>query len=88
MATGRPVITTNAPGCRQTVEDGVNGFLVEPKSVAAVAEAMRRFIVQPALIARMVDASLAKVRDEFDVRRVNQAIQAIIYGGDFGRARV
>jgi glycosyltransferase involved in cell wall biosynthesis len=88
MATGRPVITTDAPGCRQTVEDGVNGFLVEPKSVVAVAEAMRRFIVQPALTARMVDASLAKVRDEFDVRRVNQVIQATIYGGDFGRASV
>lgn len=79
MATGRPVITTDAPGCRQTVEDGVNGFLVEPKSAVAVAEAMRRFIVQPALIAHMADASLKKVQDEFDVRGVNKAIQATIY---------
>ena len=78
MATGRPVITTDAPGCRQTVEDGVNGFLVEPKSASAVASAMRRFLDDPGLLSSMADASLVKVRAEFDVLRVNQQILAAI----------
>jgi glycosyltransferase involved in cell wall biosynthesis len=80
MATGRPVITTDAPGCRQTVEDGVNGFLVEPKSASAVAKEMRRFIDDPELVRRMAEESLAKVRDEFDVRKVNHRIRATIAG--------
>jgi glycosyltransferase involved in cell wall biosynthesis len=80
MATGRPVITTDAPGCRQTVEDGVNGFLVEPRSGSAVAKEMRRFIADPELIRRMAEESLAKVRDEFDVRKVNHRIRATIAG--------
>jgi glycosyltransferase involved in cell wall biosynthesis len=80
MATGRPVITTDAPGCRQTVEDGVNGFLVEPRSASAVAKEMRRFIADTELIRRMAEESLAKVRDEFDVRKVNHRIRATIAG--------
>ncbi len=80
MATGRPVITTDAPGCRQTVEDGVNGFLVDPKSASAVAKEMSRFIEDPELIRRMAEESLAKVRNEFDVRKVNHRIRATIAG--------
>src|SRR5690606_6595831 len=44
MAMGRPVITTDVPGCRQTVRDGVNGYLVPPRDADALAEAMRRFL--------------------------------------------
>ena len=80
MATGRPVITTDAPGCRQTVKNGANGFLVEPKSAEAVAEAMRRFVVDPRLIPLMAEASLGKGRAEFDVRAVNRQILMTIYG--------
>ncbi len=79
MATGRPVITTDAPGCRQTVEDGVNGFLVETKSASAVAAAMRRFVDDPRLLQRMADSSLAKVRAEFDVQIVNAKILESVF---------
>jgi len=78
MATGRAVITTNAPGCRQTVDHGVNGYLVLVRSSEDVAMAMREFLVNPCLMARMGEASLAKARATFDVNLVNQHMQRVI----------
>jgi glycosyltransferase involved in cell wall biosynthesis len=72
MATGRPVITTDAPGCRETVVEGVNGFLVEVGSAAAVAVAMTRFLDDPSLVSSMAAASSKIARERFDVRLVNE----------------
>ena len=47
MATGRPIITTDAPGCRETVEHGVNGLLIPPRHAGALADAMVRMIESP-----------------------------------------
>src|SRR5690606_1136521 len=44
MAMGRPIITTNAPGCKETVRDGWNGFLVAPRNPQALAAAMERLL--------------------------------------------
>jgi glycosyltransferase involved in cell wall biosynthesis len=75
MATGRPIITTDAPGCRETVVDGVNGFRVPPKDAGALAAAMIRMIEAPEIeIQRMADASLAMARDRYDVHKVNADI--------------
>lgn len=71
LAMGRAVITTDAPGCRETVIDGENGFLVQPRSVDELAEAMEKLILQPELIKQMGLASLQKVKNEFDVHKVN-----------------
>lgn len=71
MAMGRPVITTDAPGCRETVTDGVNGFLVPVKSVDGLTEAMEKFITDPALISTMGQASRQIAEEKFDVRAVN-----------------
>lgn len=76
LATGRAVVTTTAPGCRETVHDGVNGFLVPPRNPAALAAAMQRFIDQPALIPVMGRASRALAERVFDVRAVNASIMA------------
>ena len=76
LATGRPVVTTDAPGCRETVVDGVNGFLVEPRSAAALEAALERFVREPELIARMGAASLELARTKYDVRLVNRAMLA------------
>ncbi|BBI68842.1 hypothetical protein PKHYL_30330 [Psychrobacter sp. KH172YL61] len=54
MAMGRAVITTDAPGCRETVINGHNGYLVPVKDADALAEAMQKFIDEPELIAKMV----------------------------------
>ena len=74
MATGRAIVTTDAPGCRTTVEDGVNGFLVPVRDADALHEAMRRFVDAPALAAKMGAQSLRLARERFDVERVNQAM--------------
>ncbi|WP_269687683.1 MULTISPECIES: glycosyltransferase family 4 protein [Halopseudomonas] len=71
MAMGRPIITTDAPGCRETVIDGENGFLVPVKSVDALVEAMTRFIEDPDLAARMGKRSREIAEDKYDVHKVN-----------------
>jgi len=53
MACGLPVVTTDVPGCRETVRDGDNGLLVPARDAAALAAALRRLIEEPALRARM-----------------------------------
>lgn len=74
MAMGRPIITTDAPGCRETVVDGLNGYLVPVKAVDELAQAMERFIVNPALITQMGAASRQLAQEKFDVNAVNQVM--------------
>lgn len=71
MAMGRPVITTDAPGCRETVVNEDNGFLVPIKDAAALASAMLRFIEQPELIEKMGQRARMMVEDKYDVHKVN-----------------
>jgi glycosyltransferase involved in cell wall biosynthesis len=78
MAMARPVITTDAPGCRETVIDGVNGFLVPPRDVDALVRAMERFILQPDLIIQMGQASRKLAEERFDVHKINQRILAVM----------
>ena len=71
MATGRAIITTDAPGCRQTVENEYNGWLVPVQSAEKLAEAMERFLSEPALIQQMGQASLEIARNKYDVNIIN-----------------
>lgn len=71
MATGRAIITTDAPGCRETVMNGENGFLVPVKSIDALAQAMRRFIDSPRLIESMGRRSREIAEEKYDVHKVN-----------------
>ncbi|MNZ66371.1 Glycosyl transferases group 1 [compost metagenome] len=68
---GRAVITTDAPGCRETVIDGDNGFLVPVKAVNELAEAMMRFVEDPSLAVSMGRRSRLIAEEKYDVRRVN-----------------
>jgi len=74
MAAGRPVITTLAPGCRDTVVPGESGLLVPVRDAAALAEAMQAFVDEPGLIARYGDKALDRARDRFEVGSVNRDI--------------
>jgi glycosyltransferase involved in cell wall biosynthesis len=74
MATGRAIITTDAPGCRETVIDGDNGILVPVKNAAALAQAMRRLLASPELIPLMGMRSREIAVQKYDVRKVNAAI--------------
>ena len=72
MAIGRAIITTDAPGCRETVKQGVNGFLIPIKNFAALADAMQICINQPELVAKMAQSSLQIVVEKYDVYKVNK----------------
>ena len=71
MAMGRPIITTDTQGCRETVREGVNGFLVPVKDSAAVADKMIWFIEHPDQIEKMGEQSIRYVHKKFDVKKVN-----------------
>lgn len=81
MSMGKPVVTTDVPGCRETVEHGVNGFLVPPGDAAALRKAMERFVAEPELIVSMGKASRAMVLDKFDVHVVNRQIVGVVTRG-------
>lgn len=74
MSMGRPIITSDAPGCRETVADGTNGFLVPPRSIEPLTNAMQYFIEQPKRIAEMGEASWQRVVRDYDVHKVNRVI--------------
>lgn len=74
MAMARPVITTDVPGCRETVIEGVNGFLVPPRDPQALAAAMRQFIRAPGLITHMGAESRRFAEARFDVHQQNRKL--------------
>ncbi len=71
MAMGRAIITTDTQGCRETVEDNSNGFLVPIKDYKELAKKMKVFIVQPELVKTMGNASREYVIEKFEVSKVN-----------------
>ncbi len=74
LATGRPIITTDARGCRETVRSGKNGLLVPPRDASALAAAMAQMLEKPESLANMGQESRAIAELEFDVQQVNQAM--------------
>jgi glycosyltransferase involved in cell wall biosynthesis len=86
MAMGRAVITTLMPGCRDTVVDGRNGFLVQPRNVEALVDAMLRFVRQPELIEEMGRESRAIAEERFDARKADGLIWRTLFAGDMTMA--
>ena len=78
MAMGRPILTTDANGCRETVEDGVNGWLVPVGDAAALADKMKVFLRDPTLAAKMGFESLRVCEAKFEVQKVNQKMLQIM----------
>jgi glycosyltransferase involved in cell wall biosynthesis len=76
MAMGRAIVTTDAPGCRETVVNGENGFLVPKQDVEALVQAMRRFIDTPLLQQTMGARSRQIAEDKYDVHKVNAVMLA------------
>lgn len=74
MSVGRAIITTDVPGCRETVEDGRNGFIVPAKDGKALAEKMLVLAGDPALREAMGKASRLMCVERFDVDKVNAAM--------------
>lgn len=72
MAMGRAIITTDAPGCRETVINGQNGYLVGVKSVNDLVEAIQYFIQDPKIIVHMGRCSREIALNKYDVHQVNK----------------
>lgn len=74
LAMGKPVITTDWRGCRDTVIQGVNGYLVPPKSPEKLAQAMAVYLEEPTISKSHGEASRKLAETKFDVARVNDQI--------------
>lgn len=74
MSSGRPVITTNVPGCKDAVKDGYNGYLVKYNSDNSLLESVNKFIKKPKLIKKFGLNSRKRIIKYFDVNIVNKKI--------------
>jgi len=68
---GRPIVTTDSPGCRDVVQDGLNGLLVPPKNVEALVQALERLIANMGLRLSMGLAGRERAAREFSMATVN-----------------
>ena len=66
----KPIVTTDIPGCREIVENGVNGFIVPPKDSIALAKAIEKLILNEKLRKQMGKMSRKKVLEEFSLNIV------------------
>ncbi|WP_126975669.1 glycosyltransferase family 4 protein [Frigidibacter oleivorans] len=74
MASGRAVITSDAPGCGETIRDGVQGHVVPRGDARALAAAMERYLTDPDLARRMGAAARALACARHDVHAVNRLL--------------
>lgn len=78
-ASGKPIITTDIPGCREAVDEGCNGYLVPPRDAEALAQAMLRFIdLDKQQKAEFSAASRRKAESTFDVEKVIRVYDDIV----------
>ena len=80
MAIGRAVITTDTVGCRETVKDGVNGFLVPPYNSDVLAQKMMYFIKNPEMVIQMGIESRKIAEEKFDINKQNKKLINIVVG--------
>jgi glycosyltransferase involved in cell wall biosynthesis len=78
MSMGKAIITTNTPGCRETVTDGKNGYLITPQSVPELVVSMMKFIDNPALVEKMGVKSREMAEIKYDVHKVNKEMLKIM----------
>lgn len=76
-ACGLPLVTCDAPGCREVVTDGVDGLLVPPRDARALAAAIARLLDDPALRTRLGTAARAKALARFDEKIVIKETLAV-----------
>ena len=74
MAMAKPIITTDSPGCRETVSLGKNGFLVQRKNLTELIQSMEYFLKDKKQIEAMGEESYRIAVDRFDVKKVNKSI--------------
>ena len=80
MAMGKPIVTTDAPGCRETVEDGVNGFLVPVKNPELLARALYELVIDREKREAFGKAGMLKVFGEFSCKIVHKRVLEELFG--------
>lgn len=78
LSVGMPIITTNTPGCKETVENEGNGMLIPPNNLNALIEGMEFFIKNPGTIGPMGLKSRRLAEKKFDVAKINKQIISIL----------
>jgi glycosyltransferase involved in cell wall biosynthesis len=78
-AMGKPIITTDAVGCREVVDDGVTGVIVPIKDISALSEAMLKMLRNPEMRQSMGKAGRSKMQSEFDEKIVIDEIFRIYF---------
>ena len=78
MSCGRPVITTDWPGCREPIINGINGYLVPIKDSVALASAMKLFIDDSKIANKMGEAAYEMCKEKYAVEIVNEQMRTII----------
>ena len=78
LSIGMPIITTDTPGCRETVVYGKNGYLIPPKDLNSLIDAMEKILEEPSNINSMGKESRKMAEERFDVRLVNQSLLGIL----------
>ncbi len=74
MACGRAILTSDAPGCRETVVNGKNGYLIPVQDIEGLFRKICEMIESPSLVKKMAEESRKMAEEKFDVRLVNQKI--------------
>ncbi len=78
MACGRPVITTDWPGCREPMESGVNGFIVPTKDSRALADKMNVFIENRSLMESMGESAYRICKEKYEISVVNKQMKDVL----------
>jgi glycosyltransferase involved in cell wall biosynthesis len=76
-SSGRAIVTTNMPGCRETVEDGQTGILVEPKDAWSLAAGLEKLLLDKNLREEMGKKGRARIEKDFTIETVNARTLAI-----------
>lgn len=80
MAMGKPVVTTDSVGCREVIEDGKNGFLVQPRDSGDLARAVAALLADPAASRALGAYGKRKAASEFADQGVHLKVQDQLYG--------
>jgi glycosyltransferase involved in cell wall biosynthesis len=76
-AVGRAIVTTDVPGCRNVVENGVTGILVPARQITPLADALEKLITEPSMRHRMGLAARARAESEFGIEQIIQKTLAL-----------
>ncbi len=76
-ACGRPVVTTDWPGCRDAVRDGISGYLVRERDAVSLSEALKKLIVSPGLCSKMGAAGRQLVEEKYSAEKVLTQITSV-----------